>query len=69
MIRDKILEIQWKAHQSFNETLKDMGKPFTEMTKEQFFEKGRARLERIVEAEENATYIDLSTGREVPKPF
>jgi len=69
MIRDKILEIQWKAHQSFNETLKDMGKPFTEMTKEQFFEKERARLERIVEAEENATYIDLSTGREVPKPF
>ena len=69
MIRDKILEIQWKAHQSFNQTLKDMGKPFCWMTKEQFFEKERARLERIVEAEENATYIDLTTGREVPKPF
>jgi len=46
-----------------------MGKPFCWMSKEQFFEKERARLERIVEAEENATYIDLTTGREVPKPF
>lgn len=69
MIRDRILEIQWKAHQSFNETLKSMGKPYTEMTKDQFFERERARLEAIREAEENETYIDLSTGREVPRPF